>query len=76
MRDDVYVYFVDFPDSVHSVCTVCADGYNIYINERLDDNHRQIAYLHELVHINNGHLERDINVDEIEGEVHGTANEL
>lgn len=71
MRDDVFVYYVDFPDSVHSVCTKCADGYNVYINEKLDDAHKQIAYLHELIHIEKGHLEDDVDVDVIERETHG-----
>ena len=70
MRDDVFVYYVPFPDGVHSVCTPCADGYNIYINDKLSSEEAQAAYIHELVHINMGHLEKEIDVDKIEGEVH------
>ena len=31
----------------------------------------QAAYVHELIHIDHGHFERDIDVGRIEGEVHG-----
>jgi Zn-dependent peptidase ImmA (M78 family) len=72
MRDDVFVYVTeDLPDAIHSACVPCADGYNIYINANLDEAHRQIAYLHELIHIEHGHCERDIDVNKIEGELHG-----
>ena len=71
MRDDVFVYYVDMPDTIHSACVPCADGYNVYINEKLDDMHKQAAYVHELVHIDLGHCKKEINVDEIEGDVNG-----
>ena len=70
MREDVFVYYVQFPDGVHSVCTPCVDGYNIYINDKLSSEEAQAAYIHEMVHINKGHLEKEIDVDQIEGEVH------
>lgn len=66
MRDDIFIYYVDMPDTIHSACVPCEDGYNIYINEKLDDTHKQAAYLHELIHIDHGHLIKEINVDEIE----------
>lgn len=72
MREDVFVYVTsDLPENIHSACVPCVDGYNIYINERLDDLQRQAAYVHELAHIDLGHCEADIDVDRIEGEVHG-----
>ena len=76
MIDDIFVYYVDFPVSVRAVSTVCPDGYNVYINERLSKEQKQEAYLHEVTHIKEGHLEGDINVDEVERSVHGTTNEL
>lgn len=74
MRDDVFVYYVPFPDGVHSVCTPCVDGYNIYINDKLSSMEAQAAYIHELIHIDHGHFERDIDVDEIERETHGATD--
>ena len=76
MRDDVFIYYVDMPDAIHSACVPCEDGYNIYINESLDDMHKQAAYVHELIHIDHGHFERDIDVNEIERETHGAADQL
>lgn len=74
MRDNVFVYYVPFPVGVHSVCVPCADGYTVYINNQLSSEEAQIAYLHELVHIDNGHCEGEIDVDMIEGEVHGATD--
>lgn len=72
MRDDVFVYVTeDLPDAIHSACVPCADGYNIYINAKLDEAHRQIAYLHELFHIDKGHLENDVDVDAVESKMGG-----
>lgn len=70
MREDIFVRYVPMPVGVHSVCAPCIDGYNIYINDTLSSEEAQIAYLHELIHINNGHCENDIDVDKVEREVH------
>jgi hypothetical protein len=48
----------------------CADGnYTIYINDRLDHEHRQQAYRHALRHIEQNDFEKE-NVQEIEEEAH------
>lgn len=70
--DDIFVYFVPFPPTVHEMVTPCADGYTIYIADWLDEAHRIKAYEHALTHIRNNDFEKD-NVQEIEIVAHGLA---
>lgn len=72
--DDIFVYFVPFPPTVHEMVTPCADGYTIYIADWLDEAHRIKAYEHALTHIRNNDFEKD-NVQEIEIVAHGLAEE-
>ena len=72
--DDIFVYFVPLPTSIHEMVTPCADGYTIYIADWLDQEHRVAAYEHALTHIRNNDFEKD-NVQEIEMVAHGLAEE-
>lgn len=72
--DDIFVYFVPFPPTVHEMVTPCADGYTIYIADWLDEEHRIKAYEHALTHIRNNDFEKD-NVQEIEMVAHGLVEE-
>lgn len=76
--DNVYVYLTgELPAGIHELVTPCTDGYTVYIDEHLDDNHRLDAYNHALEHIKN----RDFDIDnartvqEMETEAHGLAEE-
>lgn len=70
--DDVFVYFVKLPASVNEMVVPCADGYTVYIAERLDQAHRIAAYNHAIEHIKNGSFEGD-NVQSIETMTHKSA---
>ena len=70
--DDIFVYFVPLPSSIHEMVTPCADGYTIYIADWLDQDHRIKAYEHALAHIRNNDFEKD-NVQEIEMVAHGLS---
>ena len=72
--DDIFVYFVPFPPTVHEMVTPCADGYTIYIADWLDEAHRIKAYEHALDHIRRNDFEKD-NVQEIEMVAHGLMEE-
>lgn len=72
--DDIFVYFVPLPTSIHEMVTPCVDGYTIYIADWLDEAHRIAAYEHALTHIRNNDFEKD-NVQEIEMVAHGLAEE-
>lgn len=67
--DNIYVYTVRLPDRVYEAVAPCADGYTVWIDERLDDEHRRKAYKHALWHITNGDFERN-DVQEIESQAH------
>lgn len=49
--DDVYIYYVDFPNSVNEIITPCYDGYTVYINKRLPREAKRKAYNHAIRHI-------------------------
>lgn len=67
--DDVFVRCVDTPDRVHEFVVPGADGYNIYIDEKLDEDSRIKAYHHAMHHIENGDFNRR-DVQEIESRAH------
>lgn len=71
--DDVFVYFVPLPQGVSEGVLKCADGYTIYISDRLDKEHRIRAYKHALWHIKNDDWSKS-NVQEIEAEAHEKAH--
>ena len=51
---DGYVYFVKFPEGIKEAVMPCAEGYTIYIDERLSDEMRLRVYQHALEHIRRG----------------------
>lgn len=67
--DEIYVYTIPLPYGVHDVVLPCADGYTIYISDRLDKDHAQRAYNHAMWHIKNNDFEKT-NLQEIEAEAH------
>lgn len=72
--DDVYVYLIDsLPPGVHEFVTPCADGYTVYIDIAMDEQHRLDAYNHALEHIRRGDFDADatVTVQEIELAAHG-----
>ena len=69
--DDVFVYLrEDMPCGVSEMVTPCPDGYTVYINASLDQEHRMRAYEHALSHIKNNDFEKN-DVQEIESSAHG-----
>lgn len=67
--DDVYVYLVKLPRGIREAVTPCADGYTVYIDNRLDSTAQRAAYEHAIKHIRRGDFER-YDVREIEREAH------
>jgi len=68
---ETYTYLTTLPDGINEMVCPCADGnYTIYINARLDHEHRQQAYRHAMRHIERNDFEKD-NVGTIEAENHG-----
>ena len=67
--DDIYIYYVDFPDSVKEVVTPCLDGYTIYINSKLPREAMIQAYKHAMRHICHSDFNND-NVQDIEARAH------
>lgn len=70
MTVEAYTYLTTLPDGINEMVCPCADGnYTIYINDRLDLEHRQQAYRHAMRHIERNDFEKD-NVGTIEAENH------
>ncbi len=63
--DEIFVYIVPLPPDISEMVTPCADGYTIYINDRLSYVGRTKAYAHALRHINSRDFKRT-NADIIE----------
>ena len=77
--DDIYTYIVSLPVGVNEVVMPCADGYTVYISDRLDTDSRIRVYRHAVAHIENGDFAKS-NVQEIEyairkGEDHVVSEE-
>lgn len=69
----VYVYLIDgMPPRTHEMVTPCADGYTVYIDAALDNEHRIKAYEHALEHIERGDFDMDniADVQQIEAMAH------
>ena len=49
--DDIFVYCIPLPEGINELVSPGADGYTIYISDRLDQEHRIRAYYHALRHI-------------------------
>ena len=66
--DEFFVYIVPMPDGVREFVTPCADGYTVYIDEKLDERHRMEALQHAVRHAMNGDF-FDPDVQQIEADV-------
>lgn len=67
--DDIIVRLIDLPHSVNGVTVLDEEGdYNVYINSRLSLHNRDVAYKHELAHIQEGHFYSDIPLSTCECE--------
>ena len=65
--DDIIIRYVDMPTKIHGYTTLDDNGdYNVYINDRLSHDQRQLAYDHEMAHINEGHFYAAVDVQDIE----------
>ena len=72
MADDIYVYLRPLPEGINELVMPCADGYTVYIADRLDQVHQLKAYDHALRHIANNDFDKT-DVQEIEAVAHGIA---
>jgi len=70
--DDVFVRLAPLPTSTQEMVAPCADGYNVYIADWLDDQHRIAAYEHALRHIQNDDFAKS-DVQQIEEECHAES---
>lgn len=66
---NIFVYPVDLPCNVHEAVTPCADGYTIYINQKLSYEQRQKAFIHALKHIVGDDFSKT-DVQSIEAQAH------
>lgn len=69
MRSDIYIYTVSLPVGINETVTPCADGYTIYLSDKLSAEKRMEAYEHAMHHINNLDFEK-YDVQEIEADAH------
>ena len=67
--DDIYIYITNLPDGLNEAVLPCADGYTVYINEKLDHLHRSKALHHAMQHISNNDWGKT-NIQDIEGNAH------
>lgn len=68
--DEIYTYVVTLPIGVNEVVLPCADGYTVYLSDRLDDSTRIQKYRHAVRHIEETDFSKD-SVQEIEVNAHG-----
>jgi hypothetical protein len=67
--DNIFIYYVEFPNNVKEMITPCYDGYTIYINRKLPREARNKAYQHALTHIRNNDF-NGANISAIEIRAH------
>jgi len=67
--DDIFIYFVPLPNTVHEMVTPCIEGYTIYLNLNDDLDTQKKGYEHALNHISNNDFEKK-NVQNIESDCH------
>lgn len=72
MLNDIFVYYIDFKNSVPATSTVNEDGsYSIFLNSRLAREQQINGYIHELKHILQLDFEnRDRNISVLEYYAH------
>lgn len=69
--DNIYTYVVPLPDGVNEAVLSCADGYTIYIDDKLSPTGRVEAYNHAVRHIYDQDFEK-MDVQEIETNTHAS----
>ena len=70
MADNIYLYLTRLPGtSIREAVLPCADGYTVYLDDRLTLEQQQEAYAHALFHIKNRDFEKT-DVNEIERIAH------
>ena len=69
--DDIFVYILPLPGKVKEMVTPCADGYTIYIDDKLSSEQRIIRYHHALEHVYHRDFDSAKDVQEIERRSHG-----
>lgn len=67
--DEVFIYCVSLPIGINELVLPCADGYTVYINEKLDKDKKLQAYEHAMKHIRNNDWSK-LDVQMIEAETH------
>lgn len=69
--DNVYLYITGLPAGINEMVAPCADGYTVYIDDKLGPEGRIRAYKHALYHIANGDFEKsDVNEIEVNAHAH------
>lgn len=68
--DNIYIYPVNLPTTVHETVVPCMSGYTVYINDKLSFEQRQKAFAHALRHIQNHDFDREDSVQDIETQAH------
>ena len=63
---DVFIVFADLPCSIRGFTKKCIDGYTVVLNARMSREQNIKTYDHEIDHIKNGHLDKELNIQEIE----------
>lgn len=67
--DDIFVYVVCLPEQIREIVLPCADGYTVYINEKLSRKERLKAYHHAVGHIKSNDWNK-VDVQVIESDAH------
>jgi len=67
--DDIFIYYVDFPDNINEFITPCEDGYTLYINKKLPREAKRRAYNHAMRHIEHNDFNGS-DIQDIERKAH------
>ena len=71
MTENVKIKLFNLPCSIRGFAIKNNDVYTIVLNARLNNEQNQKTLEHELKHISEGHLDMEINVQQVECELHG-----
>lgn len=75
-NENVFVKFIDFPVKGNETVTRNEDDtYTVFINSRLSREMQLKAYMHALVHIQNGDFDKT-DVDQIEYTAHNVKTSI
>lgn len=70
MADNIYLYLTKFPGTrIREAVLPCADGYTVYLDDRLTYEQQREAFAHAMFHIKNRDFEKS-DVGEIERIAH------